>query len=360
MREYLFEKPQEPLLVGNTLWETIEKNPTAPWDFWELSWHPELPWKFINQNIDRSWNWALLSERPDIDFEVIRSHTNKPWDWRRISNNPAISLETIEQYPDYFWSFDKRKVPFGILRKIPSYQSVVRAASGHISLDEILDNLDFPWDWNQISSRSDISMKYVQDHIQLPWNFHLLSQKKDIDWELVEKYIHNSWDFGTLSKRKGIPLRLVAAHPTKWDIKTVFHVNKYWELVDLFPAMNWNFRKMDDAPWWLITKFPYACWYWRSLSIREDLPIPFLRTHVDLEWSWDKLSLNPSITAEFVYHHRWYPWNWHIIKKRMASEIAAIRIQRWWLRLYYDPSSHICYQRLLRDCAMLNAISVKS
>lgn len=379
-QSYLFAALQEPWEEAPNLWEMIDRNPHQPWDFWRLSDHPDLTWDFIEQHIHHSWDWWTLSSRDDLDFEVVHRHSEKDWNWRAISNHPNVSLETIRKYPNHFWNFSKRRVPLDIRKKCPNFNA--EQLSSHIDIETVIqDPYTCQWNWDVLSQRSDVSEDVIDAHPYLPWNWRRMSyrtvapfklimkypdkdwdwncissQSTTIDWNCIEHTINKPWNFWALTRRKDVPLTLVAKYPDKMNIRHHAPKKIDWELIIKFMDCTWNYRKLSKiVPWEYVFKHP-DIWDWDVISIRKDIPFDFLVTHVHLPWNWHGISLHPVVTEKFIIDHYWYPWNRYLLRKKFGYEVlATLRIQRWWMRMYYRSTSNVCIRRLLRDCAELNS-----
>lgn len=381
-RDYLFDRPDEPWEEAVSLWEMIERNPRQPWDFWLLSQHPELPWDFLERHIHRSWDWQTLSAHENLDFEVIHRNSEKDWNWRMVSEHPNVTLETICKYPNHFWNFTKRKVPWSILKLCPVGQLRIQRDSPSVDLNIVIEDPTLAWDWTALSRRRDVTPQFVDEHPDFPWDWKVLGERRNfpmeivgkypekswnwealshkimMDWSRVEINIDKPWNFQELATRNDLPLRLVFDYPEKWDLQKVFSHQQNWELVMRCPRRPWNWKRLTKTvPWKYVEERWDLPWDWKMLSSRKQIPWKFLVTHVHLPWVWHKISLNEEVTEAFVMRHSWYPWNRWILKKRFGYDIIALLcIQRWWLRLYYMPTSAVCIRRLLRDCAELNKL----
>ena len=43
--------------------------------------------KDVLKNPDKPWNWYGLSYNPNITIEFIEKYLDKPWNWRQLINN---------------------------------------------------------------------------------------------------------------------------------------------------------------------------------------------------------------------------------------------------------------------------------
>ena len=84
-------------------------------------------------------------------------------------------------------------------------------------------------------------------------------------------------------------------------------------------------------------------WNWHIISYSKLIIFQDIIDHPDLPWKWDVLSMNPSI----LYTENEYI---NYLKKYFACK----KIQKQWLKVYYDPEYQICRKRLMREFSSLN------
>ena len=65
--------------------KTYHSNSTVNlYDIYVQEWS-EHYWKFVEKNPDKPWNWYIISYNPNITMEIIEKYPDKPWDWGGIS-----------------------------------------------------------------------------------------------------------------------------------------------------------------------------------------------------------------------------------------------------------------------------------
>jgi len=80
--------------------EMIEKHLEKPWNWWYISYNPNITMEFIEKHPEKTWCWQEISQNPNITMEIIEKYPDKPWEWVYISSNPNITMEFIEKYID--------------------------------------------------------------------------------------------------------------------------------------------------------------------------------------------------------------------------------------------------------------------
>ena len=61
-------------------------------------------------------------------------------------------------------------------------------------MEFVLDNLDFPWDWNELSWCESITMKDIRGNPQLPWNYHYISNNPNLTFDFFRSHISCNWN----------------------------------------------------------------------------------------------------------------------------------------------------------------------
>jgi hypothetical protein len=138
----------------------------------------------------------------------------------------------------------------------------------------------------------------------------------------------------------------------------IFYDDKIWSLVDKYSNENWDWKRLGDLDyidWSVFQKTINKNWNFAKISKRIDLDWKIVENNKNMKFDWNRLSINKSLTKDFIISHWNYNWNWNILNKRFNKSIQAIKIQRCWRsylfkrNLYYNPSSIICQNRLMRE-----------
>ena len=83
----------------------------------------------------------------------------------------------------------------------------------------------------------------------------------------------------------------------------------------------------------------------------------------DRPWDWNGLSRNKNITMKDVLDNLDRPWDWYRISRRISLVdiekhckrwFATKKIQKHWLKAYYDPERTVCRRRLMREFGELS------
>jgi hypothetical protein len=93
----------------------------------------------------------LINKFPD------KSRCNELVDWEYLSENPNITLRDILNNPDKPWNW------------------YYIGGNPNITLKDMLDHSDKPWDWYFISQNPNITLQYILDNPNKSWDWYKLS-----------------------------------------------------------------------------------------------------------------------------------------------------------------------------------------
>ena len=68
-----------------------------------------------------------------------------------------------------------------------------------ITIKDILDNLDKPWDWFWVSQNPNITMKDILDNLDKPWNWSGISGNPSITMKYINDNPDKRWSWSTMS-----------------------------------------------------------------------------------------------------------------------------------------------------------------
>ena len=83
---------------------------------------------------------------------------------------------------------------------------------------DILEYLDKPWDWNNISSNAKITMKDILENPDKPWDWEGISCNPNIIMKDVKENPDKPWNWGWVSCNQNLTWAFINAHPDKsWN-----------------------------------------------------------------------------------------------------------------------------------------------
>jgi hypothetical protein len=149
-----------------------------------------------------------------------------------------------------------------------------------------------PWDWNEISRRSDISFEYVFTHLHdHPWNWLELSVNPRIgSWKNVEEHPELPWSWPILASNPGIPIEIILNNLYRFYISMrVRHKHALYYRTDVTPD--------------IFLAHPTILWNFDNLSRHPLLTYDHVRRYLDKPWNWEELSKHPNITLEDILNN---------------------------------------------------------
>lgn len=219
----------------------------------------------------------------DFNFVKTNMHLNI---WSIYDICQFSSLENIIQNSDFPWNF--------------TYISLNR----NITIDFVKNNLDKKWDWYILSCNNAFTLQDFLNNKQLPWDKNALTKNLNIPWRfMIEKYPKEA-DWHTLSKKAD--LKYIEDNLNlKWrwgaisyrkDL-TLDFMEKTINLLGL-TSLSRNF-KLDFR---IVLKYPEKKWDWRALTLYRDTET--VEKNLNLPWDWDNMCEIKGFTYEFYERHK--------------------------------------------------------
>jgi hypothetical protein len=88
----------------------------------------------------------------------------------------------------------------------------------NITMKDILDNPDKPWNWEIVSSNYNITMEFVNNNPHKPWDWNILSRHPNISFQDVVDNPDKPWDWNWLSWNNSLTLKYIDDNPDKpWN-----------------------------------------------------------------------------------------------------------------------------------------------
>lgn len=361
---------------------------------WSLCWFETYVSYFIKdkQSFHNNINWYNLSSHDNLMIGTVMKYIDKyPWDWKGISANPNLILEWIQTYPNNPWnwssiSFYNKNTTTEWLPFLPN--NLNRWDVGHfyanlslnITLDDIHDFPNIPWDWHYVSRNKNITIEWLekyQDSVKYCWNWKQLSKHPNLTFEWLVQFPDKSWHWGEICRQpellpewfitfpdlcKSLPMyhcfliEWIIKYPDLpwgWDVISYKHITL--DLLKMFPDKHWTWHSMHHSQniklEWLQT-FPDNSWNWPMLSCHKNLTLQWLRSFPDKPWNAKSLSRNKNLTYDWIKYNPQI--NWDITKMDVVTNHrknrnyfferhkAATLIQQQWKQCRYNPEYKIC------------------
>ena len=81
-------------------------HPDKPWNWFWLSYKPNITMLDVLDHPDKPWCWSGLSCHPNITMRDVLEHPDKPWKWSWLSRNPNITIRDVLDHPDKPWTVE--------------------------------------------------------------------------------------------------------------------------------------------------------------------------------------------------------------------------------------------------------------
>lgn len=341
----------------------------------------ELDMDVVLRHPELGWDWHAMTLRNNVSVDFMLAHRQLPWNWESISTkfapdqSPSLTLSHVVENPWLPWRWE-----------IISFRHDV------VTLDTVLQHPHLPWSWSGVSCNSNVTEDIVSARPDLPWDYACLARNTSISFEFILQHADKPWDVAYVSQRKGMDFeRTWQQFPWMWNlVSSNPHVRL--EFVMAQPALPWHWVSLSinhAIPIDGMLRHRELPWVWSIASMRSDLADQVVGSNMDLPWSWALLTDNDCISCDFVAMHPDRPWQWRymFLKKRMSysfydrfkdllppvesvacysartflrasasarvayarRHMAAWRIQRAWMRAFYNPAHPVCRARLQRE-----------
>lgn len=381
--------------TGYLRWEStaytlgFECNEYVEWDY--------NYFKRYHKNVKTEKGYTFVSSKVK-ETKIVTDYPDFEWDWKEIVNNQAISkdkdfilkivndknlpilLETIEEdeiikilfeeknllefldtKPE-FWKEVTRKIPIDFCKKNIDYQwdwiELTKRVISSIKIERIGDpKWVNKWDWEYLTKNIDEEILY--DNLDLYtnyWDWEYLSGclDKEFIFETLEAY-NDKWKWDVLLQRLDKSDLLFSTHivqvatcisvldkelkPTLWKIIT--HKFNYEELHNLILKSNYIHMEIQDLFLW-----DYAYFY----ELPDFDVEQYLEQHVDIiQWEvlsaskklnevlkWDKKMLGYDIWLKDtikILKNKKYHWNFKLLSKldsiNFNDVILKIETKNW-------------------------------
>ena len=159
-----------------------------------------------------------LSMHENVNMQMVLDHPDIKWSFEHLSGNSNITIDDILNNSNTGWDISyfcqenpNATVEFAIdfVNRFPETEEDVfsgLSCNSFLKLNVVLENIDRPWNWVQLSDSLNITISDVLNNLYLPWVWKELAQNKSISiddvltnptlpWECI-------WDYESLSNER--------------------------------------------------------------------------------------------------------------------------------------------------------------
>lgn len=312
-------------------------NPDLPWDWDLINTHEKLTLNHVKQNLTLPWNLGCLSYRTNVN--EILNNLELPWDWNTVSAR-VTNINIIENNPDFPWNVESIRgelITIDFILKMNAKQKLTKlsAVSGNpkIKMEDILNNLDLPWDWRNVGLNKSITIEDIMNHSELPWDWSIICNKQDgngryvVSQPMIISNSHLPWKTNMLQPHieKPFSFKLVLENPdADWNWKwlhgcsdlTMEHILQFSDKDWSWYMLSRNHNFSSD----IFLKLPDKNWDWKYLSGygRDKVPFDVILKLPDKDWDWNSLSNDPNLPIKCVLELKDKPWDWRGIMRNKS------------------------------------------
>ena len=288
---------------------------------------------YFHKNFDITWirelglvnpDFKLMSLSPNLNESWIEKYPHANWDTNALKTNPIFSSEWVVKYPKLYWNSNFHQFRY---RK------------------QIIDDCDFKiemlpqnptanWNYDQIckSRYFDISWVKILDIQKL--NFVNIIRNPNFTIQWVRQYPYLDWCFLTLSTISRFHISWVKMFPlASWSYRNILNncnfriewleiVPKLKEFIPCYNISNPNF----EIKW--LNIYPDLNWNIAHISRVKDLTYKWVIQHPQILWNKSDLLLNHNFMRSFTLHN-------------IRTFFKYVKIQKWWLNIYYSPRTRV-------------------
>jgi len=181
----------------------VSKYPDRPWEITNFRFLNTASYKFLETWLPRMRYCLVYISNPNLTLSLIEKN------WKlfsqqisNISRHCSITPEFVAMTPFLNWQFGDRSGFVAnpnfytselIRKKVPKrdthdvyYKTL--SLNPNATWDFILENLDKPWDWDVLSSRSDTTEEFILSHPEVEWKIIHFLRNPNISDEFIAKY----------------------------------------------------------------------------------------------------------------------------------------------------------------------------
>lgn len=174
------------------------------------------------------------------------------------------------------------------------------------------------------TASDDITIEDIRNHLDLPWDFACVGHKKNITIQDILKPIPKTkkgrelwnWDFYRLSYNIH-PDDILANPQLPWNFRYVsFNHDLEFKHVLANKDQKWDWRSISSIMKISIQEIldnRYEPYDFKSLSLNKSLSVDDILAHQDLPWNIPNLSRNPNIQIRHLLKYPNLKWDWYYL-----------------------------------------------
>lgn len=295
---------------------------------------------YHHKNFDITWirdlgivnpDFKLMSSNSNLNESWIEKYPYANWDTNGFKTNPKFSSEWVIKYPNLYWN--------KYFHQFQYRKPIIKESDFKIEM--FIENPYANWNYDQIckSKYFDISWIKILEITELDFVNIIRNPNFSVEW--VRHYPYLDWCFLTISASPKFHISWMKMFPlANWSYRNIVNNNNFrieWievvpKLKEFIPCCNISNPNFEIK--WLET-YPDLGWNYANISKVKDLTYDWVMKNQELKWNKYDLLLNENFMRSFTLHN-------------LRTFFKYIKIQKWWLDIYYSPRTNVGKKRLKR------------
>ena len=254
----------------------------------------------------------------NITIDILKRFKDIPqsWGWRNVSSSKSITMKDIEENVDLPWDWndvcENPNLTIDFIRQFKDIKPlnwINISKNLSISLTDIETNLDLPWNMGSICYREDLTIDFINRHLMR----FSVGCIKDMTPRLLRDNPRIRIDWRWLCYAKNLTIDIVLDNldkPWNWrELTRKFSL----EIIDRYPTLSWHWLVIDEFH---TLNIDFVLRHRDRLNIynstsNKGITITDIENNVDLGWNWREVSMKEGIKMSFVKQHLTKTLDWY-------------------------------------------------
>jgi hypothetical protein len=234
--------------------------------------------------------------------------------WYYVSRNKFITLDDVAQNLDLPWNWNEL-----------TYKT---------SFKTITANKHLPWYWNEKIRVLDFDIQFVKDNPQINFDWSTISRHAlNITDEFVEQNLHLPWNWEKCVQNIYFPIKsvymIIARYGVPWTSQIMDNANITMDFIKNNPQLKFDYDKLTynrNIKFRDIKQNSHLPWQWNAVCHKEDYiadnfnedrikisskaSLPYILAHPELNWSYSTICFRADLEEEIIEQNLHLPWDW--------------------------------------------------
>lgn len=304
-----------------------------------------------------------VGRNPNVSLQMWSDYNTSYTEHENYNKKINFIKKGIDYMKNYYRNIKNYKYPLNI------YHNTSISANPNLRITDVLNNLNYEWDWYDLSKNPSITLQHIIEYNNLPWNLFAIASRPDLSDDFTRMYLtdKNINNFFKIIEYPGNEIedntmwRLITSNPNlsiefilkeyidteKIDVCyianhpnfTIEYINKY---INNYVNINVN-ENMNNFNLFLDSRHLFI----NNLSSNKNITIDFIIKYKNCNWIWEELVWNANITILDIFNNFDLPWKeyWWIHPDVMPEHLISKNdydIQHW-MRVSENPKVSMEY-----------------